>query len=77
MVNSVLNSGLQGVRQGMERMHETANGIAMAGKNGNLDINNLSKNLVDLKTQEQEIKANMTVIKVADAVLGTLLDERA
>jgi hypothetical protein len=77
MISPILNSSLQGVLRGMERMDNTANEIARAGKGGNMDLNSFTTNLVDLKTQEQDIKANMKMIKVADGVLGSLLDERA
>jgi len=76
MLNSILNSSLQGVLRGMERMDKAVNEIARAGTDGNIDIADHSRDLVDLKIQEQGIKANLSVIKVADDILGTLLDER-
>ncbi len=76
MINSVLNSSLQGVLKGMESMDRTAHDIAKIGSEDYLDISESTSKLVDLKTHEQGIQANLSVIRVSDSMLGTLLDER-
>ncbi len=77
MINSVLNSGLQGALRAMERMDLAANETARFGNEGNSDISRLTGNLIEVKTQEQAIQANFSILRTADSVTGTLLDVRA
>lgn len=74
MVDSIFQSGLQGVQAGLDQFNTSAHAIATAVGGSVYD---LTTNLVDLKLAQRQIESSAAVIKVADEVLGTLLDEFA
>ena len=74
MVDSIFQSGLQGVQTGLGRFNTNAHAIATAIGGSSYD---LTSNLVDLKFAQRQIESSVAVIKVADEILGTLLDEFA
>ncbi|OZG71510.1 flagellar biosynthesis protein FlgE [Hahella sp. CCB-MM4] len=87
MVSNILNTGLQGIRQGVQGAEKAASQIARAGQSGSGDdaaasqgndlYTDLAEPLVDLKLYETSVKASAKVVKVADEVIGTLLDIKA
>ncbi|WP_020407595.1 hypothetical protein [Hahella ganghwensis] len=90
MVSNILNTGLQGIRQGVQGAEKAASQIARVGQPTSGGDNNgessgqsgdlysdLAEPLVDLKLYETSVKASAKVVKVADEVIGTLLDIKA
>lgn len=91
MVNNLLNLGIQGVQQGLVGMDTAARKIASAGvqtEAGNPagpqtqaglqgSPDDLAESLIDLRLYERNVQASSQVVKTANEMLGTLLDERA
>ena len=73
-MSAILNNGLQGIQAGLERISVNAHEIA-TGAGG--DPTDLVKNLLDIKEAQIQTKASIAVVKMADEILGTLLDELA
>lgn len=69
-----LNSGLMGVRSGIESMHKAASEISNQGV---ANTDDLAKSLVDLKVSQLQVSASAQVVKAADEMIGTLLDIKA
>ena len=77
-VNSVLNTGLQGVQKGFEGVEKAASEIVRGGVDGPAGSNaDIVEPLIDLKLYERSVEASAQVVKTADEVLGTLLDTMA
>lgn len=83
MINNTLSIGIQGVQQGMLGAENAARKIARAGTDGpagtndNTGANSLVEPMVELKLYQRSVEASSQVVKTADEMLGTLLDERA
>ena len=73
-MSSIVNNGLQGIQAGLERIASNAHAIA-TGVDG--DPVDLVKNLVDTKEAQIQTQASIAVVKTADEILGSLLDELA
>ena len=86
MINSILNTGLNGVQAGTRTLNEAAQDIASlntapestaettpetAAGNG---TNDLISALVDLKVGENQVRASAQVIQTGQETLGTLID---
>lgn len=78
-VNTVIQSGIEGVQRANEGLEKAASEIVRAGSvDGPAGSNsNVIEPIVDLKLYERSIEASSQVVKVADEVLGTLLDTLA
>jgi flagellar hook-associated protein FlgK len=79
MVDSVTGAGLLAVQRGQETAATASNRIARAGttdRDGDGD-NDLTRGAVELMESEHLVKAGAKVIKTADQMLGSLLDEKA
>ena len=74
IMSAIFNAGLQGIQAGLERISTNAHAIATSTDNNTAD---LAGNLVDLKIAKTQTEASVAVVKVADEILGTLLDELA
>lgn len=74
---SSLQTGLQGVQNGIRKVEQAADEIASSGTTESLDPADLATSLVDLKQGELQVKASAEVIETEDEVLGTLLDTLA
>lgn len=85
MVNNILNIGVQGVQQGMVGMDTAARKIASASVQtdaGNpsgpqSSTGSLAEPIVELRLYERNVQASSQVVKTANEMLGTLLDEQA
>ena len=86
MVNNILGLGLQGVQQGMVGMDTAARKIASAGVQTDSGSpttpqsalgGSLTEALVELSLYERNVQASSQVVKTANELVGTLLDERA
>ena len=77
-VNSVLDSGLTGVRQGIEGVEKAASEIVRAGTvDGAAGANDVIEPIIDLRLYQRSVEASAQVVRTADEVLGTLLDTMA
>lgn len=81
MINSALNTGIQGIQEGIQGMDTAARKIARGGADGPAGSSEGSGSLVepiiDLKLYERSVEASAQVVKTADETLGTLLDIKA
>jgi len=77
-VNSVFDSGLTGVRQGIEGVEKAASEIVRAGTVDGADgANDVIEPIIDLRLYQRSVEASAQVVRTADEVLGTLLDTMA
>lgn len=76
-INSILNTGLQGLSQAQSRMHKAAEGIAQGINDSNPEGINLTESLIELKAAENDARANIKIIRTATDLLGSLLDTKA
>lgn len=85
MVNNTLAAGLQGVQQGISGMQDAAGRIARAGTataqpgeaSQASDNGSLAESIIDLRINQRGVEASTAVVRTADEMLGTLLDEKA
>jgi hypothetical protein len=78
-LNSLLTTGLTGIQKGNLGLNRAAQDIAQANnpqepESGQTD---LTESLVDLQLQSHLVKASVGVVRVADDLIGTLLDIKA
>lgn len=77
-VNSVLQTGVQGIQSSVKGMQDAAQKIAQTGTvDGPQSANEIVEPLVDLKLYEVSAQASAKVVQTADKMLGTLLDTTA
>lgn len=74
-ISSVLNSGLNAIQAGTGIVGRAGGRIATFGTTQ--DLAQLQTAMVDLRVGETQVKLAADVVKVADQVLGTLIDIRA
>ena len=72
-VNSILNTGLQGIQNGTAGIEKAAQAIVRSGA---VDVpkDSVAQPIVDLKLYERSVQASVQVVKTADQTLGSLLD---
>jgi len=75
-IESILQTGLQGVQKGIDGAEKAALSIVKSGSDGSTesDSNSVTESIVDLQLYERSIEASAKVVKTADDVLGSLLD---
>ena len=66
---SAIDQGSRGINAGIDRLNRAADDIAREGANADL-----AGNVFDLLKAKQEVRAGVSVVKVADETIGTLLD---
>ena len=76
-IDSVMNSALTGVDRGFQGMRRVASQISGVQQNQSPKETDLSRAMVEMQQHAQQAKASVKVLKAADQMLGTLLDERA
>jgi hypothetical protein len=72
-ISTAISAGLSGVQTGMNR-------IAIAGGRVSLDVSNaaaLATDMVEQMSGSHQVKMSANVIKVADEMLGSIIDIRA
>ncbi len=74
---SALQTGINGVQNGLNSMRRDAAGIASATTSGGAMSADITRSLVNLRVDQRQVEASVKVIKAADEMLGTLLDELA
>lgn len=73
-VNSILQTGIQGVQSATQGVERAAKEIVRSGTDGAAGQNNVVEPIVDLKLYERSVQASAQVVKTADEVLGSILD---
>jgi flagellar hook-associated protein FlgK len=76
-VNSILQSGIQGVQAATQGAEKAARDIVRAGTDSggtSTSPGNVVEPIVDLQLYERSVQASSQVVKTADEVLGSLLD---
>ena len=71
------DSGLMGIRSGMEGMQKAAGQIASKDAMTVGGAQGLASSLVELKVSQLQVSASAQVVKAADEMIGTLLDIKA
>ena len=66
---STISQAAQGLDTGFDRLSRAADRIARNG-----DSDDLAGNMVDMLKARQDVRANVTVVRTADEMIGTLLD---
>ncbi len=73
--NSTYSSALTGVQRGTNRLDQAANDIARSGTTDQeADVVDVAKGLVEATQAKNDVEASLFTIKVADAMVGSLLD---
>ncbi|MFV1873387.1 MAG: flagellar biosynthesis protein FlgE [Oleiphilus sp.] len=73
-VNSILQTGIQGVQSATQGVERAAKDIVRSGADGAAGQNSVVEPIVDLKLYERSVQASAQVVKTADEVLGSILD---
>jgi hypothetical protein len=68
-MTSAIGSALAGVSAGFARLDRTADRIARS-----TDGEGLPGHMVDLRRARHEVRANLTTLRTADEVVGSILD---
>jgi len=77
-INSVVDTGLNGIRQGVEGVEKSAADIVRAGTVDGADgANDVLEPIIELRLYQRSVEASSQVVRTADEVLGTLLDTMA
>lgn len=77
-INSLLQTGVQGIQSSVKGMQVAADRIAhTASSDAVRPTSEIAEDIVDLKLYERSAQASAKVIKTADSLLGTLLDTTA
>ncbi len=73
-ITNAMGTAVNGVKRGLEDLERNAAEVAQASKGDGADV---AVPLVKSKLSQQQVEANVAMIKTMDEVLGTLLDEKA
>jgi|TARA_Y100000310_G_scaffold344463_1_gene457361 hypothetical protein len=78
-LDSLLTTGMAGIQRGNLGMQQAAQDIAQANipQESKSDQTDLVESLVDLQSNGHLVKASFAVVKVAEDLMGTLLDTKA
>lgn len=77
-INSVLQSGVQGVQKGIQGMEQSAKEVVAAGSvDSAAGTSDIVEPIIELKLYERSVEASAKVVKTADELLGKLLDTMA
>ncbi|MEQ6884311.1 flagellar biosynthesis protein FlgE [Salicola sp. Rm-C-2C1-2] len=89
MISNSLSIGVNGVQDAQRGMQDAANRIARSGttetppqeaaapSGANAGEDSLAGSILDLKANQRNAEASLEVVRTADEMVGTLLDERA
>lgn len=75
-INSITGPALQGIQNGFQGMRRVASEIASTQQTTQSKPTDLSRAMVEMKVHANQAKASTKVLKAADDMLGTLIDER-
>ncbi len=74
MVMPAINSALSGMAQNQQRMATAADRISRVGTTSDPGDVDLSRELVNVMESKHGYRANLSVLKAADEMIGSLLD---
>ncbi|PAU78746.1 flagellar biosynthesis protein FlgE [Halovibrio salipaludis] len=89
MISNALSIGVNGVQDAQRGMQDAASRIARSGTTeappreaaapdgAGASEDSLAGSIVDLKVNQRNAEASIEVVRTADEMVGTLLDERA
>lgn len=92
MVESVLSTGLEGIKSGIGNAQQAAQDIASLATTpevndstsskgtasaGPASVVNLTESVLQLQSSETQVQASAKVVETADQILGALLDIKA
>lgn len=77
MIESLNNTALSGIQQGLNKLQKNAEQIATATSTEADTGQLLLAALVDLKANETQVSASMKVLNVSDRLIGSILDIKA
>lgn len=80
--SSVLGIGLRGMQDSAQSIQQSANDIAQAGtlqasQEGGGSTQDLVEPLINMKIEQNIFDASANVVKVGDAMIGSILDIKA
>jgi len=76
-IDSIAALGLAGIQRGIQGARSSAADIASTSQAGASSPADLTAALVSLKQHEQQVAAASRVVKSADDMIGTLIDDLA
>ena len=83
---SAINTGLQGIKKGMDGLKKNAHEIANAKSGVEINdnspeqapgVNDITRPLIDMKLNELQIKASTKVVQTNLDLIGTIIDIKA
>jgi len=75
-INSIMGPAVQGIQKGLQGLRRVASEIASSQQMSEAKPTDLSRAMVEMKLHANQAKASAKVLKAADELLGTLIDER-
>ncbi len=75
-IHSITGPAIQGIQKGLQGMRRVASEIASTQQTTQANPTDLSRAMVEMKQHATQTKASTKVLKAADDLLGTLIDER-
>jgi flagellar hook protein FlgE len=75
-INSIMGPAVQGIQKGFQGLRRVASEIASSQQMTEAKPTDLSRAMVEMKQHANQAKASAKVLKAADELLGTLIDER-
>jgi len=75
-INSIMGPAVQGIQKGFQGLRRVASEIATSQQSPEAKPTDLSRAMVEMKQHANQAKASAKVLKAADELLGTLIDER-
>jgi hypothetical protein len=75
-INSIMGPAVQGIQKGFQGLRRVASEIATSQQSPETKPTDLSRAMVEMKQHANQAKASARVLKAADELLGTLIDER-
>jgi len=76
-INTTIQTGLQGVQQGIDGVDRAATDIVRTGTVDSVEGGEVVEPIIELRLYERSVQASAQVVRTADEVLGTLLDTLA
>lgn len=76
-IDTSLNLGVQGIQKGMDSLRRDADDIAGTERLNGESPRDVAEPLVNLKQDQLQVQSAAKVVKAADEMIGTLIDEMA
>ena len=78
-IGSIMQTGLNGMRQSHQEILKSANDIVRAGtvNKDSSTVTDFAEPIVNMKFQQHVFDASAKIVKTADEMLGTLMDIKA